>query len=655
MKKVFLFIAAAALTLAACEKKPVIPIDTDDPTDKPTPEVPEEGYKEKTWKVSFTWDELAGYAMDVAKFPGEEIADFFGLTQEEFYHGMGTFTGSTDEMTTSQENNTILFGVANKNNTEDLKWIPATSSSFGHWYTADGAITTWGGKEGNAVIYLESVAVNNEDYNLEWGVESPEAEYLTNQWYFNVGVYPGRAEIGKTYKATVVYFYTDEDDVELYAYVEYSVTIEAAKAVELDVVGTQEIKHTHAYLPGYAATSIEEEIDFDAIKTAIGIDAADATVYAINSDGSVYPGAGTNFWYSVAGDVMQHGAGCGIDINHDQGFWTYCNYPDETALTGATCVGTIAFVNPDTNKAYAVKVVVTLSAVDYLIINTLVSYETGETVYTLSEKNIAAIADALGVETLDLTAIGGDIAIKGVNADGSIYEGEYTANNGYWYSSKGDVTTYGSADFNTYIEYRGEGNFGCGLWGETGETNTVKLALVKGDKTAILTFNLEVDEQKAYETEEVGTLNLTATQKIAAGYGGEVIIVDYDALCTTLGLTDADFEEKFAVLTVEGTMDYTGESPAGFWFNVNNEICGWGEVNSAYYLNFKYGAALADASAGKLQIFTGIRNDNATDATTGEVTHTCPPAGTYTAVVRLANVETLKHVTLTVTLTVTAD
>ena len=76
-------------------------------------------------------------------------------------------------------------------------------------------------------------------------------------------------------------------------------------------------------------------------------------------------------------------------------------------------------------------------------------------------------------------------------------------------------------------------------------------------------------------------------------------------------------------------------------------------MNSAYYLNFKYGEALEDASAGKLQLLTGIRNDNSTNQETGEVTHTCPLAGTYAGVVRMANIETMKHITLTVTLTIT--
>lgn len=651
MKKVFLFIAAAALTLAACEKKPVIPVDPDDP-DKPTPEVPDVGFKEKTFKVDvvLTKDVTTNYTGVVAEMPGDDILDFLGLTANEFYAGFGTISGSGTggdaDLQRSQENNTIMFGVANANNTDDLKWNPATSGNCGQYFKADGSVTYWSDEA--SLFFIEN--------HTEWGLDGAEAETLEGMWQWTIGIRPDHYDGSlSNYKATQVFFYTDEDDVELYAYVEWNLKIEAAEAVTLNVVKTQEVSFTSEFNNSFIHTDLVSEIDADALQAAIGVSMEEADVYGINGDGTPSVAPGKNFWFTAEeGNITGYGSGAGLCINDDAGTnsWAWCMYPDET-LSGKTIKGAIAFVNPTTLNAYVVKVSVVLSTIDYLVINTLVSYEAGETVYTLSEKNIAAIADALGVETLDLAAIGGDIAIKGVNADGSIYEGEYTANNGYWYSSKGDVTTYNSADFNTYIEYRGEGNFGCGLWGETGETNTVKLALVKGDKTAILTFNLEVDEQKAYETEEVGTLNLTATQKIAAGYGGEVIIVDYDALCTTLGLTDEDFEEKFAVLTVEGTMDYTGEAP-GFWFNVNNEICGWSDVDSAYYLNFKYGAALADASAGKLQINTGIRNDNSTN-TDGEVTHTCPPAGTYTAVVRLANVETLKHVTLTVTLTVTAD
>lgn len=646
MKRIFWLLAAAAVAITACNKPQyIIPIDDDDKQE--TPDNPDTGYKEKTWVIdvneadSFSPD----YPIEDVTLPGEEICDFFGLTQEEFYKGMGNFPeGDPNAMTTTQSNNTIMFGVADKNNTDDLKWVPRTSDNFGHWFAADGKLTIWGSETDLAVFYTQSVC--------DWGVESPDAETLANQWVYTVGHRPGRSEPGKTYTATEVFFYTDEDDVEYYAYVQINLHMREVKEVKLNVVNTQEITHTHEYIPSWGATSIQEEIDFDAVAAAIGISADEATVYAINSDGSVYPGAGTNFWFSVAGDVMSYGAGCGIDINKDAGYWTYCNYPDEK-LAGQTLKGSIAFVNPANNNAYVVNVTVNLATIDYLSIDVLVSYEDGESTYKLTENNLAALAAALGVESVTAEEIGTTYPLKGINADGSVYSGEFTANNGYWYTLEGNVTDWAAIEaggyVGAYIEYRGDYNFGCGLWEESGVQSTVKFGV--GD--AILTFRLTVDEPKAFETEEVGTMEASATQAISAGYGGQTIVLDYDAICSTLGLTDEDFEAKFKITSTTGSVDYTAELPGGFWFNGDNEICGWGDVNSAYYLNFKYGAALEDASAGKLQIFTGIRNDNSTNQETGEPTHTCPLAGTYAGVVRMANIETMKHITLTVTLTIT--
>ena len=651
MKRIFWLLAAAAVAITACNKPQyIIPIDDDDKQE--TPDNPDTGYKEKTWVIdvneanSFSPD----YPIEDVTLPGEEICDFFGLTQEEFYKGMGNFPeGDPNAMTTTQSNNTIMFGVADKNNTDDLKWVPRTSDNFGHWFAADGKLTIWGSETDLAVFYTQSVC--------DWGVESPDAETLANQWVYTVGHRPGRSEPGKTYTATEVFFYTDEDDVEYYAYVQINLHMQEVKEVKLNVVNTQEITHTHEYIPRYGATSIQEEIDFDAVATAIGISADEATVYAINADGSVYPGAGTNFWFSIAGDVMGHGAGCGIDINKDSGSWTYCNYPDEK-LAGQTLKGSIAFVNPANNNAYVVKVTVNLATIDYLIINQTVSYEDGDAMYTLTENNLAAIAAALGVESFTAAEIGTTYAIKGVNANDSLYDGDFTANNGYWYNREGNVADWAANEaagyVGAFIEFDAQtGDFHCGFWEESGETCTVKLALVNGDKKAVLTFNLVVAEPAVFTTEEVGTMAVSATQAISAGYSGQTIVLDYDAICSTLGLTDEDFEEKFKITSTTGSVDYTAEQPGGFWFNGDNEICGWGDVNSAYYLNFKYGEALEDASAGKLQLLTGIRNDNSTNQETGEVTHTCPLAGTYAGVVRMANIETMKHITLTVTLTIT--
>ena len=637
MKRILWMLAVAAMAVTACQKPQyIIPLDDDEEEENPGGD--QEGFKEKTFVVNITLKEGVNNTYDgtVGTMPGNEILEFLDLTKEEFYKGMGTCT--TGSMSSAQSDNTVLFGVANKNSSDDLKWIPSTSNNFGHWFGKDGAVITWGDE---AYFFTESLC--------EWGKSAPDAETYDAMWNYTVGCFPGRTAAGETYKATEVFFVTSDDDVELYAYVQWNITIEAAEEVKLNVVGTQEVSFNSPFYGDYTHTPLVPEIDQAALQSAIGISLAEADVYGVNPDGSFSLAPGKNFWFAVDGTVSAWGSGAGICINDDAGTneWAWCMFPDET-LGGQSLKGAIAFVNPSTLNAYVVKVTVNVEGIDYLNIDVLVSYEDGETVYTLNENNLAALAAALGVESVTAEEIGTTYPLKGINADGSVYEGSFTANNGYWYSSVGNVTSWGSEDFDTYIEYRGNYTFGCGLWEESGVSKTVKFGI--GD--AVLTFNLTVDEPKAYETTEVGTMSSEATQSLTAGYGGPTLVLDYDAVCSMLELNDENFAANFKVTATDGTVEYTGEAPGGYWFNTENAICGWGDVNSAYYMNFKYGDALPEGAEGKLILMLGVRNDNSTDED-GNVTHACPAPGTYTGVVRLANIETLKHITYTLTFTVT--
>ena len=629
MKRILWMLAVAAMAVTACQKPQyIIPIDDDEEEENPGEQ---EGFKEKTFVVNLTMKEGVNndYSGVVGTMPGNEILDFLGLTKEEFYKGMGTC--STGSMSSSQSDNTILFGVANANSADDLKWVPSTSNNFGHWFGKDGALVTWGD---DAYFFTESLC--------EWGSSAPEAETYDAMWTYTVGCFPNRTVAGESYKATEVFFLTNEDDVELYAYVQWNITIEEAEEVKLNVVATQEISFESAFENNYAAHMLVPEIDTDALKAAIGVAYDEADVYGVNPDGSFSLAPGKNFWFMTDGTIGGWGSGAGICINDDGGTndWAWCMFPDES-LGGQSLQGAIAFVNPATLNAYVVKVTVNVEGIDFLNIDVLVSYEAGESEYVLNENNLAALAAALGVESVTAEEIGTTYPLKGINADGSVYEGGFTANNGYWYSSTGNVTSWGSEDFDTYIEYRGDYTFGCGLWEETGVSKTVKFGV--GD--AVLTFNLTVDEPKSYETEEVGTLEYAVTQTLAAGYGGEVITVDYAKVCELLGLTDETFQAGFMVLGEGGTISYTGETPGGFWYNATGEICGWGDDGSSMFLNVKYGDALPEDAPGKLIINTGIR---------AEENHVTEP-GTFTAKILLANPEAKKHVTTIVTLTVTAE
>lgn len=350
MKKFFmpLAMAAAVCCFAACEKKPQIPPTPGGDTD--------EDLIEKTVQVEVNFIVGSDYAN--AQMPGSEILEFFGMTDIEFYTAMGTYSGSAADGTTAQENNTIKFGLANGNDHEDLNMTPSTCNNFGHWVGNDAKITYWNGREERGwVVCAES--------QTSWGEESPTEDILSTM--FNFGIYDGGHEAGTSEVFTEFFYYTNpETEVDYLFYVEWHINFVEAGAVDLTIAGEQTIERSVDFVDTYEGFSIDEDINISAIESAIGIAASDATVYAINSDGSVYAIPGTNFWYSVAGDVQSWGEGCGIDINKDAGYWTFCMYPD-ASIAGQTCVGAIAFANPDNMKAYKVTVKAAIAGVEAVV------------------------------------------------------------------------------------------------------------------------------------------------------------------------------------------------------------------------------------------------------------------------------------------------
>ena len=334
MKRILWLLAAAAITVTACQKQQyIIPIDNEEEEEKPEEQ---EGFKEKTFVVNVTLKAGVNnnYSGTVGTMPGNEILEFLDMTKEEFYKGMGSTT--TGSMTSAQSGNTVMFGVADKNSTDDLKWVPSTSNNFGHWFGKDGALITWGDE---AYFFTESLC--------EWGADAPDADTYAAMWDYTVGCFPDRTAAGETYKATEVFFITNDDDVELYAYVQWNITIEEAEQVELKVVGTQEVTFDSPFYGDYTHTPLVPVIDQAALEGAIGVSLADADVYGVNPDGSFSLAPAKNFWFMTDGTIGSWGSGAGICINDDGGTndWAWCMFPDET-LGGQSLKGAIAFVNP---------------------------------------------------------------------------------------------------------------------------------------------------------------------------------------------------------------------------------------------------------------------------------------------------------------------
>lgn len=525
MKKYYFMLAAALCVAASCSKNNNQPGE---------PGGEEAGYVEKTWTLTlndvdpFTEDYVQGELV----FPGAEICAFFGLTQEEFYHAMGTLTGNSDEMATSQEGNTIMFGVADKNNTETLKWIPRTSNGIGHWYTADGSITTWGNETNLAVFYAE-----NHLYVDGWGAETPDAETLEEMWKFDFGYRPGRPEAGKSYKATVVYFYTDDDDVERYAYVEMIMNTKAGERDTWSAASTVEVGgEADELYPDLADMAAYFGLaDADALYDAL----AAGTVYpvGINADGTQYLGEDGKPYYSQTNEDAEGYSARGVFFSKEGNCTTWNSGSDHFYSTiywyeddGKTIeiditpfaaseedLGTYAFTWGFTNG----------EKVAYLTINITLETAVPFAVYSIDGTTVTikmtpnsnykglridfdntSMATALGVEDLAAAINDGPVVVVGLNADGSIAMNPDDAS-AYWNTGEGPYGHW----FNTSNNVCGWSTEGCALcfnvkaddgvyvnacqFPETctvGNTFTVKQRFINGDASVDVIYNVSIVE-----------------------------------------------------------------------------------------------------------------------------------------------------------------
>lgn len=170
MKKILLFAAAAMIAFAACDQKdPVTPTP-----DGPTNEVCDVCGKNPceceqpsndlelfiTTDVKLQHEITTTYGGAIVSVDTKKVADFFGMTENEFYLAMGSLEEG------AQVNNTLLFGICYKDAGEWVyDFIPSSTNNFGHWMTREGLNTEWAAED--AFMYTES--------NCWWGYESIDA------------------------------------------------------------------------------------------------------------------------------------------------------------------------------------------------------------------------------------------------------------------------------------------------------------------------------------------------------------------------------------------------------------------------------------------------------------------------------------------------
>lgn len=544
---------------------------------------------DNAWDVLYTVDVdyyfdygYTGTILNYADFvnEGNHIWDEFDLTQSEFIQALGT--ADVSSASTAQVDNSINFGAVD-GSTGYLNETTSTTNGWGHWFTAQGDVCSWGD---DAYFFTEGYFVSSE--NLE----------------VTIGNFPGRVNAGEKY-TLIETFYDDDITVA----VQFNITVtDELPALTLNKVGEGKTSMELGFDTNYTAYEIQG-IDRDAIAKAIGCDASQASFYGCDANG--VPNAlfkGTDLWFNNDG-VCSWGAGCTIHFGYDadNDMFTTCLYPDE-ALIGNQFSMIIAFANG--SNAYYQTVEIKVAEQDTWTANATIQVS-GDCVDT--DLDPTAIAAYLGYENsmaLAAAVIAGQVQVVPLNADGTEATCTQAADNngtdyfcyGAFYSVEGNVVEWASGSDAVYFDFYGstaEGYIGFditpfeNLTEENIGTITFKIALKGAEKTAYVLYNVTVESAVAWATADYADGTFTIKMVPNNSYKSLAINIPAD-VAAALEVEDLAAAITAGTVTVKGvnadgtvSEDNTGETPFGHWFNAAGNVCTWGAENCCMCYNIK--------------------------------------------------------------------
>ena len=489
--------------------------------------------------------DLAGIAKDLGCSEMgliHKAAEYWGYTNADA--AKVTFYGI--EWTTRQDN----MGAA------------TSGSSWGHWWKASGEVTNWGD---NSAVYTE--------FQCEWDEnDEPIAGY------FAVGQMPG--------------YFTEPATVTVLEAVKFQDTRVALKinfhinnpaAIEGTIVDTKEIA-VNAKTDASAFLSVPVTFNQEEVMAALGITSMkDAKVIAKKADGTytdMYT-AGAGYWYNADGTVGQYGEapffieyyGASEDYPED-GYTLYVGTMPGVAQFFDNYPGQIGFMANGKIVMFNLNITVNKIAIQ-------TEMRPSETAGTLTFDH-NAVMTALGITSMK------EATLVNVNADGTLTEGNYTSNSGWWYNLDGTIGTWPDAAY--FFEYY----WGSEEWPEddytiyvgtmgtlqSGDSKTMHIGFKAGEKVLYLDVTLNIIEPIVIQGETVKTYDVAVSFAASAeDYAGDAYEINVAEVCEALGI------ESLADATVFGidandpsgyTYAYTANN--GFWFNADGTIGSYGET-----------------------------------------------------------------------------
>jgi len=219
----------------------------------------------------------------------QQIADLFGVSLDDLLTALDPSASSDLEIGGFAINGTTHADEGTMSN---------TNAAWGHWWDANGDVTTWGE---SAMVFAE--------FNPETSA-------------FAVGQYPGHLTDGQT-----VTFYEGLKYQDKRAVVKITVTAQARGEVAATVVNVQSVTLTTTPKSTYDAETVEG-INYDQILSDLGVSSFDDVSWiAVNADGSYaqeYTADAPGFWFNKDGGAGSWGDDASV----------YCGYYDNVVMVG---------------------------------------------------------------------------------------------------------------------------------------------------------------------------------------------------------------------------------------------------------------------------------------------------------------------------------
>ena len=195
-----------------------------------------------------------------------KIATLFGISEAELLAGIAGESGAPE-----------VKGFAIEGTTHaDIGTATNTNSPWGHWWDANGNVTTWGE---TAMLFAE--------FDSETGI-------------FNIGQYPAHLTDGQTIKFIECLKYNEKRVA-----VVITVNAKAPGKITANVVGTQDLSIDVIAKTVYDADSLQ--FDLAKAKTDLGVTSMnDVKFIGVNEDGSYnieFSAPPKGFWYDMKGFV----------------------------------------------------------------------------------------------------------------------------------------------------------------------------------------------------------------------------------------------------------------------------------------------------------------------------------------------------------------